>query len=682
MKRRDFIKTTGLLMASSPFMNFGRGSTDINKMVILGFDGMDPVIVRDMVKKGKLPHIKKLMNRGTFSHMLSTAPPESPCAWSSFATGLDPGGHGIFGFLHKKPGTYLPSFNMTTSKNPEKFLNLFGYTFPLDAGETILNRKGKPFWDYLQERDIFATVFKMPANYPPGEMRYGNSISGLGTPDVYGQNGVFILYTTEEEEANREDSKGKYFRVFIDEYSTFEGEIPGPDNTFKLIKNDNAYLDMEGDQESEDPPRKIPAKTKIPFIAYLDRKHKTARIDIQGKEILLKEGELSNWVELDFELIPHIKSIKAIVRFFLLDLKDDKVRLFISAPCINPKDPAQPISSPAGYAEELAEKVGIFHTLGLPSDFNAIRSNTFSLENYIVQSESVFKESKALFEFELERFLQMKKSMLFFYFSSIDQGSHIYWALTDPKHPNYNAAESKRYGDQIGEMYHKFDKIVGDTVKKVPEGTHIMILSDHGFAPLRRKVSINNILYDNKFIKFDEEPDYSDSYCIPLMADWEQTRAFSLGLNGIYLNISGREPSGIIEPGEKQEVMKNIQKLLLNYKDPDTGEKPVGKVFITEDIYAKDNLIMGPDILIGFNRGYALDSGTALGGLRKGGAVSDNKSRWTGDHIIDPHQVPALLLTSFKLPVKKVPSIWDIAPTILKIFGIDDYDKMRGKSIV
>lgn len=663
MKRRDFIKATGLLLTVPAFFTRSlKSSMNAEKVLVLGFDGMDPGIVMSMIKRGELPNIRKMIEKGSFSQMISTAPPESPCAWASFSTGLDPAGHGIFGFLGRDPKTYAPfstSEPVTTSN--AKTVSIGNYNVPILGGDAKNYRKGKPFWDFIQDKEIESSVFKIPSNYPPSPMKKGHALSGMGTPDIYGANGVFTLYTTDENESQRNlEGKGHIYYAYFNENDVLEdGTLDGPSNTLK----------------------KTPEETQAKFKVYWDRAHGTARIDIQGKEILLQEGGLSEWVELEFPMMPLLSTIKAMTRFFLLNAKD-QFRLYIYPLSITPADPAQVISSPSDYSEDLAKRKGLFHTLGLPVDFNAIKTEIFTMENYITQSNSIFKESLNLFDYEFQRFLELKRGMLFYYFSSIDQGSHIFWALRDPKHPYHKPDEAKRFGDQIEALYRRFDLIIEKVLKKLPSHIPVIALSDHGFVPMYRTINLNSLLHQEGFFKTAGEPNYSDPMLLSSGGvKLSETKAYGMGLNGLYINLKGRESNGIVSPGEKRRVMEDIKKMLLTYKDPQTGLNPIGDVCIAEDRYRGSYLGQGPDMLIGCNYSYGIDSAGAMGGMTRE-VISDNLNRWTGDHIIDPRQVPALLMTNFKLPVKSIPMIWDMAPTILSLFGIPTPREMRGKSLI
>lgn len=660
MKRRDFLKASSVLVTlptllGAPLMASNRRGS-VKKMLIVGFDGMDPAIMTGLMKLGKLPNFSRFAEKGVFSRMLSTAPPESPTAWASFATGMDPAGHGVFGFLHRDPANYVPFSTSAPITGGGRSIDIGAWRFPLTSGENRLYRQGVPFWDYLASDDIESTVVKMPSNYPAEEMKRGRALSGMGTPDIYGGHGTFTLYSTRDEDLLMDlGDKGHIYPAQFDESHRFYGQIEGPANTLRIE----------------------PEPTFVDFVAFWDRRHKTARIDICGHEVLLEQGKISPWVPLQFDLLSPLASVSAITRFQLLEAGDN-FRLYIYPPSIDPSAPAQSISSPASYSQELSKRLGTFHTLGLPADFNGIKTEVLSMGDYITQSNGIMAESRQLFDFEFERFRKISSGLLFFYFSSADQGSHIYWALGDPAHPAHRPAETQEFGDQIARLYMEFDKVVGQLMAQLPESVPVMLLSDHGFAPLRRQINLNTLLYQQGFLKFYGEPDYGAS--LITQADWDQSEAYALGLNGIYLNQSGREGNGIVTPQRRRDVLTKIQDFLLNYSDPETGEKPFSKVFITSEIYKGSHLNLGPDIIVGCRTPYGLDYSAATGGLAEK-AVMPNTSRWSGDHIIDPHMVPAMLMTNFKRP-EKTPVIWDMAPTILKLFGQGTPETMRGKSVV
>ncbi|HLP60127.1 MAG TPA: alkaline phosphatase family protein [Candidatus Deferrimicrobium sp.] len=662
MKRREFIKNTGLLTAASiagPFMNFAAHPNSLGKMIVLGFDGMDPAIVNRLMQNGELPNMQKLAQMGTFTMMHSSIPPQSPVAWGSFITGSDPGAHGIFDFLARDPKTYAPKFSQadTIPADPAWTLKLGKYRLPLKSAEVVLKREGKAFWDYLEERDVEATIFKIPNNYPPSKSKQ-RTISGMGTPGLQDGYGFYTIYTSDEQESMKDISPNYMYYAYIDENNTMKGEIEGPIN--ELVKD-------------EEKPKPI-----VPFRVYVDYKHKTARIDIQDKEILISEGEYSDWVEIDFPLIAGISSVTGMVKFYLLEI-GEKFRLYISPIHISPANPALPICTPPSYSKEIVDKVGLFHTINLPADTHALSKGAFTVENFIVQSMSVFNESRKIFQYELERFLTRKSGLLFFYFSSLDQGQHMFWALKDKEHPFYHPEESLKCNYINDELYRQHDQVLGELLKKISPGVKIMVMSDHGFAPYRREFHLGTWLFNEGYLKLNMDKIDTELSLFDYV-DWGNTKAYGLGLNGLYLNLAGREGEGSVKPQEKRKLLEEIKAKLEQFKDPKNGVQVVTEAFISEDHYSKDFLDRAPDIIVGCNSGYRISGASALGTLNPQ-PVTDNMDWWSGDHCMNPRHVPASFIANFKIN-KQMPHIMDIAPTILKCFGIENPPTMRGKSLI
>jgi len=656
MQRREFIKTISLA-AAIPFFNFRLPAMQRRKMLVIGFDGMDPLRVRTLLEQNRLPNIKKLANRGIFTMMHSTVPAQSPVAWASFIVGADPGMHGIFDFLHRNPDNYFPRFAQSETLPAEKIVKIGNYRIPLKSGQVILKREGKAFWDYLEEHDIPATIFKIPANYPPSKSKQ-KTISGMGTPDLLGTYGIYTLYTSDENEAFKELSAANIFYAYENEKGEIENtHLPGPKNT------------LHKDQQTID----------IPFRTYLDRKNRTLRIDIQGKKILLAEKEYSEWVEIKFPLINHLTSIRGMVRFYFLSI-EPHFRLYISPLHISPLHPAIAISTPDDYSVELAEKVGLFHTIGLPADTKALSNETFNLEQFLVQSNSVLKESSQIFDHYLNEFVRQQEGLLFFYFSSLDQCQHMLWAAEDSKHPYFHPHEAKNFSGAIDQLYIAMDRELGKAIAALGPECPIIAISDHGFAPFYYKVNINNWLVENGYLKMKSGSPVAEQTIFDSV-NWAESKAYAVGLNGLYLNLKGREAEGSVRSEEKRKVLEELKQRLESWIYSGNGQPVIKTAYIAEDTFSPRYLNRAPDIVLGFNRTFRIDDNSALGSFSNS-AISENRNWWSGDHCLDPLTVPATFLASFSIN-SKFPAIIDIAPTILRYFGIDfDQKEIKGKSLI
>lgn len=658
MNRREFLKTgltAGSMLALGTTMDsvtkvFGKTETS-KKIIILGFDGMDPHLTDMWMKQGKLPAFRKLSVQGAFTPLQTSNPPQSPVAWSNFITGMNPGGHGIFDFMHRDPSTYMPEFSAAGTSDATKTLSVGNYEFPISGGDVENLRKGRAFWQILEEHDIPATIFKIPSNYPPVPTKQ-RTLSGMNTPDLYGSYGICNYYTTESTEINQDLGGARVHEVYVIG-NQVEAKLPGPVNTFK-----------------KDRP-----ETDIDFKIYLDPISPVAKIRIQDHEFILREGEWSDWKRVRFKLIP-TQSVSGICLFYLKQVRPE-FKLYISPVNVDPADAALPISTPKGYSQQLEKRFGPFFTKGLPADFKALDNNILDEREFLQQDDIVLRERQEMFEYELERF---HSGLLFYYVSSTDQRQHIFWRHIDKNNPTYDPLLAREYKNAIQDIYIEADKILDRTLQKADKDTVVMALSDHGFSPFRRAFNLNTWLYENNYHALINKWKMGEDMVF-LNSDWSRTKAYAYGLNGLYINQRGRESEGIVSPGnEKENLIREIVQKLENYTDPKTGEKAIRKAYVAKDIYSGAYVDQAPDIVVGFNTGYRISWESPLGRLARE-VISDNAAKWSGDHCVAPDVVPGIFVTNRAINTKN-PAFHDITPTILKIFGIETPQEMDGKPIV
>ena len=183
----------GFLYSQLPAHGRYRGP---HKLIILGIDGMDPQLLHRFMQSGKMPNFSRLAREGSFHTLTTSIPPQSPVAWSTVITGLDSGGHGIFDFVHRDPQTITPYSSMAEVREARKSLTLGPWVLPLESGAVKSLRRGISFWELLSQGGVPATVTRMPTNFPPVEFS-GQSLAGMGTPDMQGGFGKFTYFTSD-----------------------------------------------------------------------------------------------------------------------------------------------------------------------------------------------------------------------------------------------------------------------------------------------------------------------------------------------------------------------------------------------------------------------------------------------------------------------------------------------------
>ncbi len=620
------------------------------KILVLGFDGLDPRLLRMWMEAGKLPAFSRLRSQGSFLPLQTSIPPQSPVAWSNFITGTDPGGHGIFDFMNRDPQTYIPVFSGSSTEEAKTTVKFGDLVLPLRGGKVRNLIKGRAFWQILEDYGIPATVFKMPSNYPPVPTKQ-RTLSGMGTPDIKGYYGLFNYYTDQPVRMNEDIGGGRIHQVFIDR-NTVEAKLPGPTNTFKKDRPEST----------------------LDFKVYVDPVNPVAKISYQGQEFILREKEWSGWKRVRFQLIP-TQSVSGICMFYLKEIRPH-FKLYVTPINIDPASPALPISTPESYAPELEKKFGPFFTKGLPADTSALDHDVLNEAEFLEQDDMILGERKRMFEYEFNRF---DSGLLFYYISSTDQRQHMFWRLIDESHPMHDPVLVSKYGRTIENTYIEADRFLDSVLQRLNKDTLLIVMSDHGFNPFRRGFNLNTWLFENGYHKL-RNPWRQEESSLFENTDWSRTKAYGVGLNGLYINQKGREGEGIISPGaESDNLVRQITRQLEQVVDPKTGEQVILLAFIAKDVYKGRHLELAPDIILGFNYGYRISWSSPLGKFPRQ-VFEDNTEKWSGDHMSAPEVIPGILVTNRKVRAES-PALYDLTATILDVFGIVKPDEMIGTSI-
>jgi predicted AlkP superfamily phosphohydrolase/phosphomutase len=625
----------------------------VRRVIIVGFDGQDPKLTEKFMKKGLLPNFEKLAKMGSYRKLETSYPSISPVAWSSFATGTNPARHNIFDFLDRDRKTYLPLLSSTHIGSVDRSLKIGPYRIPLSKPELRLLRRSKPFWTILGEHEVWATVLRVPITFPPDKFK-GAQLSAMCVPDLLGTQGTFLFYTTRPAEKKFKEGG---IRVELprngDRFST---RLQGPENLFR----------------DGNPP------LEIPMTIELDRAKKAARVTLDGEGIDLEERKLSDWIPLTFKAAPAIK-VSGLCRMMVTEM-GEHFSLYVTPLNLDPDKPAMPISHPSYYATYLAKKIGHFCTLGLAEDTWALNEGVIDDGTFLKQTYDIDKERQDMFFAALDR---LRQGALVTVFDATDRIQHMFWHYLEENHPannrkGGNGSGGAQHKKAIEEIYKHDDEFVGKVMSRLKKGDVLLVLSDHGFSSFQRGVNLNGWLLKEGFLKLKDGADGSAEWLKDV--DWSRTKAYSLGLSGMYLNMEGREANGIVRPGPEAAAVKTeIIARMRGLKDDGRGVVGIQDVFDTASIYEGPYRENAPDLIIGYANGYRISWDCATG-MVSGPVFEDNVKAWSGDHCVDPRLVPGVLFSNYEVGAQN-PSLVDLAPSVLTMFGITPPKHMEGKPL-
>ncbi len=608
------------------------------KVIVIGLDGLEPSIVEAMLGRGELPNLARIRAMGSYSRLGTTYPAQTPVAWSSFMTGTNPGGHGIFDFVSRDPRTYQPDAALSRFERPKSVL----------AQPRVVNqRKGVPLWQPLTQAGLPSVVLRCPCTFPP-EVLQGKMLAGVGVPDLRGSQSKGTFYTQDRTVTAQESEQV----ILLDSGADLKTRVIGPRNT------------------RQSPPVDTSSEIRV----QVDKPGRRLLIRTGGtpSKIEVAEKSWSEWVRFKFKF-SMLQSVTGIARFYVCRL-EPHLEFYVSAVNFDPAAPLFPVSSPGEYAKNLSENLGLFSTLGMAEEHNGLNNGRIDEAAYLQHCELVLQEREKMMRYELDRF---HEGFFFTLFDTPDRVQHMMWRFRDPQHPGYQPDLAREMSTRVEEHYQRCDKLLAPVLDKVDENTLLFVLSDHGFGTFRRAFDTNAWLWQNGLLalKDSRKPgeDLGEGFAA---VDWSKTYAYAVGLGGVYLNFKGREGQGILEEnGEAERVRAAIQSGLPDSADPLTQSPAVRSVSRREDLYSGPFAAQAPELLVNFYPGFRVSWQSAVGGFANE-LVADNTRRWSGDHIVDPESVPGILFMN-RPPFQAQANIADLAAIILNYLGVENPASMN-----
>lgn len=611
----------------------------VERVIVIGLDGLEPSIAEAMSAAGRLPNLDRLRRGGGYARLRTTLPAQTPVAWSSFAVGANPGVHGIFDFLHRDPATYRPAVSLFRYEQANRFL----------PPRAVNQRQGRTVWSLLSDAGIPSTILRHPATYPPDRFD-GRLLAGVGVPDIRGGFGTCSYFSSDD--PGRAPDAEHTVRVTPDAGGGVHLPLRGPrmpkggDALVELALN----LDVPGGRATIEAPGGVRVETAL--------------------------GGWSAWLPVRFRM-GALQTARGMVRFHLAGVSP--LRLHASPVHFDPEVPPFAISHPWDYAAELKEELGPYHTLGMAEEHGALNNGRISEEAYLAQCMDVFEERRAMMHYELSRF---ERGLFYCLFDSPDRIQHMFWRFRDAAHPAHGGAPvPPAMAAVIEDHYAACDGVVGEALSYADDRTLVAVLSDHGFTDYRRSFHLNAWLHRRGYLALRPGIEAGAGAGDLLEhVDWARTRAYALGMSGLFFNLRGREAEGTVDPADAPALAQELAAGLTGLHDPDGGAVAVRRALPRDLAYRGDQVHVAPDVLLCCAPGYRISSASAMGGVPDR-VMEDNTHRWSGDHVVDPDAVPGVLFMNQAFD-DAAPAITDLAPTILSALGAPRGPEMEGRSLV
>jgi len=532
----------------------------MKRLIMVGLDSVIPKFAEQFIQEGKMPNLMKIRKEGAWTEAIPTYPPVTPCGWATIGTGVWPSTHGIEGFTLHFPGDSLEASH-------DGFNSGFC--------------KAEYFWEVAAKKGRKVIILKYPGTWPH---RMKNAIQ-IGGNGGYGgrRNGLDITHSMCFSTGNEKEVK----KVRLMEAKGWENLSSSKESPFLEVK-----FPFIPDREGK-------GRVYYGLILKSNEEYDALRItrskDYKDVVVELKQGKWSEWIEDTFDV--NGEEEKGVFRMKLMDLSPDgqRLRLYVSQ-----NHPLHGYTTPFELAEELYRNLGPFEEYTGPND---IWNGWIDLET----QWEIYRSHTNYMKRCMDYLLKNKEWDLFvLQCHPIDYAQHIVWAGIDPDHPDYDPSKRGKYWNYLGEIYGMMDELVGVALNHKNDDTFVVVVGDHGHELYQKIFFINNLLIKEGLLVANKDSEGN------FIVDWSRSKAFVTGHVSIFINLKGREPQGIVEPGEEYERLRErIINLLYDFKDEETGIHPVKYACKEEEMIAWGLYGGGiGDIVYIMARGY--DSGSAM----------------------------------------------------------------------
>ena len=646
------------------------------RVIVLLCDGAGAERIETYLEDGRLPNLARLVASGGYRRLAAPWPADETVGWSNLATGAGPDLHGIWGDVVPRRDRSGEPDLFPTWDLPRGSRFLWDF-IPAKAAEYVPRSARPAFWDTAAEARIPTVLLFAPHTFPARQQPESRRLAGPGTPDRLGAPGLFTWLSTDASEisAATEFFAGQTVQL-TRENRGIAGVIPGP--LSPIVRQRMATVERELELLSEEPTSTrrtlrenaleerraaLVERLRAPIPVVFHPVGRALEVEIGGAEATLPLSAWSSPVAVELSVNSFV-SIRGTCRFYVSSLEPE-TRVYMTPLEAHPYAGRLPVASPGKFAKRMVREVGLYKTRGHPEELAGLASGRLSERAFLSDLESV-AESRA----------QMLSAVL------SDR-----WGLLVASLPDPGVAESV-FGDRAGSFtarqdpvhaaYRRLDSFVGTVLDAMDDHTVLFVVSTRALVPFNKDVDLNRWLADQGYLHPAQKAHparLADLYLgamHPSLApgkgaiDWRQTDAWAMGSGAIRLNLVGREAHGRVEPAAAGELLERLVADLADMRDPSSGEAVVSRIIRP----ASGPAGAGPDLLVGFKRGYRVGERCTYGGMSDAWLTERGPGQTCDSRGADPREVPGVLFCSRPLGAEH-PAVTDLAPTVLYLLGVD-----------